>query len=336
MLASGGDDRSLTLWELPDGRARRVPRAQPARIHSVALSPDGQTIASGIEDGTIALWKVETGQLQRVFKGPVGPSRSLAFSPDGQTLAAATGDQTITLYTLATGQVQRTLTRSSGSVRSLVFSPDGQTLAAGADDPAITLWHVASGRGQRVLKGNAGPVWSLVFSPDGQTLAASAEDRTVRLFSRSTADARLTLRSQSIVHGLAYRHDGSALYAGAEDGSLTVWDTTRGKVLQSLSGQGSQRVSVAFSADLRWLVSVGRDGTIHIADAGSGTSHAVLIKLADGWVAFTPDGRYKLKGCVDGVFWHAIGLYRFEPGELDPHLPASLRLPEDAPILNRI
>lgn len=38
----------------------------------------------------------------------------------------------------------------------------------------------------------------------------------------------------------------------------------------------------------------------------------------------TPEGRYKAGG-----FWHAIGLCRFEPGELDEHI-SGLRLPDDA------
>ncbi len=53
---------------------------------------------------------------------------------------------------------------------------------------------------------------------------------------------------------------------------------------------------------------------------------AVLAHLPEGWAAFTPDGRYKLGGETAGGFWHSIGLCRFEPGELDPYLPESLRV----------
>ncbi|MGK3987306.1 hypothetical protein WME99_29965 [Sorangium sp. So ce136] len=47
----------------------------------------------------------------------------------------------------------------------------------------------------------------------------------------------------------------------------------------------------------------------------------MLVHLPDGWVAFSPDGRYKLGGDMAGAFWHEINGCRFEPGELDPFLP---------------
>ena len=55
--------------------------------------------------------------------------------------------------------------------------------------------------------------------------------------------------------------------------------------------------------------------------------------LPEGWVAFTPDGRYRLGGETAGAFWHSIGLCRFEPGELDPYLPKPLRVPDGEPLV---
>jgi len=48
------------------------------------------------------------------------------------------------------------------------------------------------------------------------------------------------------------------------------------------------------------------------------------------WAALAPDGRYKLEGDVGGQFWHAIGMCRFETGELDSHLPDVRQLALDA------
>jgi hypothetical protein len=58
-----------------------------------------------------------------------------------------------------------------------------------------------------------------------------------------------------------------------------------------------------------------------------------LIPRPEGWATVLPDGRYKLGGDIARAFWHVIGLVRFEPGELDPYLPAPLRIPDDEPLL---
>ncbi len=45
------------------------------------------------------------------------------------------------------------------------------------------------------------------------------------------------------------------------------------------------------------------------------------MATAEGWVAFTPTGHYRVSGDLGGAFWYVIGLCRFELGELDPFLP---------------
>ena len=61
----------------------------------------------------------------------------------------------------------------------------------------------------------------------------------------------------------------------------------------------------------------------------AGACYAILVHLSQGWVAYTPDGRYKLGGDLGGGFWHVIGLCRFEPGNWIRTCPP-LRLSDDA------
>ncbi len=63
-------------------------------------------------------------------------------------------------------------------------------------------------------------------------------------------------------------------------------------------------------------------------DSATGRCLVTLFATPTGWVAYLPDGRYKMDGDLQGTFWHAVNLCRFEPGELDPYVPG-LRLPMD-------
>lgn len=53
-----------------------------------------------------------------------------------------------------------------------------------------------------------------------------------------------------------------------------------------------------------------------------------LLSAPSGWAAIAPDGRFKAHGDLDGLAWHAVGLKRFDLGELDDAMP-ELRLPDD-------
>ena len=87
----------------PQSPALHIPRnrmTHDGRVHSVAYSPDGKTLASGSGDQTIKLWDVTTGKERATLKGHTGMVLSVAYSPDGKTLASGSPDKTIKLWDL--------------------------------------------------------------------------------------------------------------------------------------------------------------------------------------------------------------------------------------------
>jgi len=135
---------------------------------------------------------------------------------------------------------------------------------------------------------------------------------------------------------VAWSPDETFVATGHDDATVRLWDAASGLEIRRFLGHQSYVLSVCFSPHGDRLASGSYDNTIRIWDVGSGRCLAVLVSLPEGWVAYTPEdgsppGRYKVGGETSGLFWHSIGLCRFEVGELDPYM--DLRVADGEPLV---
>src|SRR5262249_19551437 len=160
--ATGGAD-GVRLWDAMRG-TELVRLAKLPEVHSVAFSPDGDTLAVGDDSGSVQLWDRAGGRMrgELEFEG-VGDADWVAFSPDGKTLARG-GRGEFALGDVASGKVTA---RRAGLVAA--FSPDGKALAVGIGF-VLGFVNPRTGWGKPTYAGHTEPLRALAFSPDGKTL----------------------------------------------------------------------------------------------------------------------------------------------------------------------
>jgi WD40 repeat protein len=56
VLASGGWDKTIRLWDVATGRCLEVLEGHARPVYAIAFSSDGHWLASGSEDQTVKLW----------------------------------------------------------------------------------------------------------------------------------------------------------------------------------------------------------------------------------------------------------------------------------------
>ena len=104
LLASGGDDKTVRLWDPATGEHRRTLTGHTggrltSGVLSMAFSPDGRLLASGGGgDSTVRLWDPATGEHRRTLTGHTDTIFCVAFSPDGRLLASCGRDKTVRLW----------------------------------------------------------------------------------------------------------------------------------------------------------------------------------------------------------------------------------------------
>jgi WD40 repeat protein len=273
-------------------------------VLSVAISPDGQTLASGSDDKTIKIWNLSTGQEIRTLTGHSNSVQSVAISPDGQTLASGSGENT-KIWNLSTGQEIRTLSEYYGySAAPVAISPDGQTLASGSDDKTIKIWNLSTGQKIRTLTGHSDSVGSVAISPDGQILASGSDDKTIKIWNLSTGQEIRTLTGHSdAVASVAISPDGQTLASGSDDKTIKIWNLSTGQEIGTLTGHSNSVQSVAISPDGQTLASGSRDKTIKIWNLFTGQKIGTLTEHYDSVqsVAISPDGQTLASGSYEST-----------------------------------
>src|SRR5262249_4475201 len=108
---------------------------------------------------------------------------------------------------------------------------------------------------------------------------------------------------ESKIGSVAISPDGNRVAAGAQNGSVRVWDTGTGKDVFVAPGQNRSVDGLAFSPDGRSLFAFHDDGVVHSWDVGGdnqGTTLRVSKALING-SAFSPDRRRLAVCSVDGA-----------------------------------
>jgi WD40 repeat protein len=208
-LASGGNDRTIKIWDLSpkDERStylKSTLNEHIGAIYALAFLPNQNILISGSSDWTIKIWDLNTNQVIKTLEGHQGSIRALAVSADGHTLVSGSTDGTVKVWDLRTFSLQHTLIGHTDLVRTVAISPDGQIVASGSWDNTIKLWafsppKIANPENNQnqsnspvlmgTLTGHKEYINSVAFTPDNLMLISGSDDNTVKVWELHLSDS---------------------------------------------------------------------------------------------------------------------------------------------------
>lgn len=297
-LLSGGDDRSIRLWNTLTGESVRVFEGHRGSISSLCFSPDDRYILSGGHDRMMRLWDVNTGECVRTFKGHVGNVNSVCLSNNGRHALSGSDDDTMRLWGVDKAECLHTFEGRTGTVNSVCFSSDDRYALSGSNDGNVRLWDLENGKCLHVFEGHAGYVTSVCMSSEGRYALSGSHDKTVRLWDVVSGECLHIFEGhKTFVCSVYLSMDGRYALSGSDDRTVRLWDVHTGKCLRTLEGHTSFVRSVYLSKDGRYALSGSKDKTLRLWELPLRS-----LRIFEGHTAsvnsvcLSSDGRYALSG----------------------------------------
>jgi len=323
-----------------------------AKIGSVAISPDGETIVTGSGDKTIRVWRAVDGSMVRTLTGHTGAVNSVAISPDGNAIVSAgsVGDSTIKVWDLSSGTLLRTFPVPGSSdegygyaAECVAMSTVGTIIVSGGADNSVKLWSFLDGALLETLVAYVASytgLYEVAITPDGGTVLSI--DTNQRLAAWRVADGTLLhlIDTGHTGYGgtIALTPDGNTAVSGGGDKKIRIWSISDGSLLRTLPVSSDGDIAhwpavgkVRISSDGGTIVSSG-GAEIKVWNFASGVLLRTLPlpQHAPHSLAISTDGGYIVSGTDAGtlVAWRVDPPFSQWPSSVETAVTALPARPE--------
>ncbi|MEM6450028.1 MAG: NB-ARC domain-containing protein [Cyanobacteria bacterium P01_D01_bin.105] len=337
LLASGGDDCQIRLWDIHSQSYIKDISTGQSRIWSVAFQQQGNRLLllAGGDKQALMLWDVmgwdaiqqnaiqQTDRQQisnqptnlqstnlkmrpiRTYRGYTNGIRSVAFLSEQRIIGGGDSGE-ILVWDKETGDRTTTLPFHHGRIWSLAVDLEHARIASASDDHSIRLWDAKTGQCLTTLTGHNNWVRSIAFSRHGRFLVSAGDDCSIRIWNTASGFCRRNINKfEAWIRSAAFApHNSRYVITGGDDEVVKRWDI-KDEYAISLAKHEHRICSVTYSPDGRLIASGSDDATVIVWDVEKEDKvyHFKDADLGIKSVAFSPNGRYLAGGGEDQLVY---------------------------------
>lgn len=146
MIASGGKDGSINVWDLSNGQSIKS-WTTGSSVGELAFLSGDKSIASTGDAGNVQIWEVRSGRLEKTLSYLHGKGFSIACSDNGEFIACGDNNGVVRLWNVTSGKLKLEVEAHKEPIQGLSFSKEGTKLISGSWDSGVRIFNVGSGEG---------------------------------------------------------------------------------------------------------------------------------------------------------------------------------------------
>ncbi|XP_052568325.1 protein Atg16l2 isoform X6 [Peromyscus californicus insignis] len=239
LLATGGADRLIHLWNVVGGRleANQTLEGAGGSITSVDFDPSGSQVLAATYNQAAQLWKVGETQSKETLSGHKDKVTAAKFKLTRHQAVTGSRDRTVKEWDLGRAYCSRTI--NVLSYCNDVVCGD-HIIISGHNDQKIRFWDSRGPHCIQVIPVQ-GRVTSLSLSHDQLHLLSCSRDNTLKVIDLRISNIRQVFRADGFKCSsdwtkAVFSPDRGYALAGSSNGALYIWDVDTGKLESSLQG----------------------------------------------------------------------------------------------------
>jgi WD40 repeat protein len=239
-LVSGGQDKSLRVWNVADGRSAGSIET-PAVVTAVVFAAANAQIATGGADNIIRVWALPDPQAAAALKAEA--DKAVAEQTAADKVAAEK-----TAAALAADEKAKSGTDEDKAAAEKANAEKAAAAKDAADKAVVAKAAVEKAAAPIVplkeLKGHGGPVTSLAaILPTPTQIASGSQDGTLRVWDINAGNMVRQVNHGGPITAIAVRPDGQRFASASSNNSTKLWDAA-GKQLAELKGDFRAQIRV--------------------------------------------------------------------------------------------
>uniref|UniRef100_A0ABM5FVS9 Protein Atg16l2 isoform X1 n=1 Tax=Pogona vitticeps TaxID=103695 RepID=A0ABM5FVS9_9SAUR len=239
LLATGGTDRLIRLWNVVGGRLESLETLEGANgsLTSIDFDPSGCHVLAATHNNAVQLWKIGECRFKEILTGHTDKVTAARFRSTRHQVVTGSRDRTVKEWDLGKGTCTRT-------IHVFSYCNDvvcGDTIIiSGHHDQTIRFWDSREPRCTQVIPVE-GTVTSLSLSLDQMHLLSCSRDNALKVVDLRMHNVRQVFRADGFKCGSDYTKavfspDNSYALVGSADGTLFLWSMETSKLEATLPG----------------------------------------------------------------------------------------------------